>query len=81
MSKNYALKAEKRERAGKGVARSLRRAGRSPAVVYGDNKEPVKISLSENEINVFIKIKIRNKKKTLKFPSFILFHIFFRIRG
>lgn len=52
MSKNYALKAEKRERAGKGVARSLRRAGRSPAVVYGDNKEPVKISLSENEINV-----------------------------
>lgn len=52
MSKNYALKAEQRERAGKGVARSLRRAGRSPAVVYGDNKEPVKISLSENEVNV-----------------------------
>ncbi len=52
MSKNYALKAEKRERAGKGVARSLRRAGKSPAVVYGDNKEPVKISLSENEVNV-----------------------------
>ncbi len=52
MSKNYALKAEKRERAGKGIARSLRRAGKSPAVIYGDNKEPVKISLSENEINV-----------------------------
>lgn len=52
MSKNYALKAAKRERAGKGVARSLRRAGYAPAVIYGDNKEPVKISLSENEINV-----------------------------
>ncbi len=52
MSKNYALKAEKRDRAGKGVARSLRRAGRSPAVIYGDNKEPVKISLSENMVNV-----------------------------
>ncbi len=52
MSKNYALKAEERERAGKGVARSLRRAGRTPAVIYGDNKEPVKISLSENETNV-----------------------------
>lgn len=52
MSKNYAMKAEKRERAGKGVARSLRRAGRAPAVVYGDNKEPVKISLSGNEVNV-----------------------------
>lgn len=52
MSKNYAFEAEKRDRAGKGVARSLRRAGRSPAVIYGDNKEPVKISLSENQINV-----------------------------
>lgn len=52
MSKNYALEADKRERAGKGIARSLRRAGRTPAVIYGDNKEPVKISLSENEVNV-----------------------------
>ena len=52
MSKNYALQAEKRERAGKGVARSLRREGLTPAVIYGDKKEPVKITLSENEINV-----------------------------
>lgn len=52
MSKNYALKAAKRERAGKGVARSLRREGRTPAVIYGDNKAPVKISVNENEINV-----------------------------
>lgn len=52
MSKNYALKAEKRERAGKGVARSLRREGKSPAVIYGDKKEPVKITLNENEVNV-----------------------------
>ena len=52
MAKNYALKAEKRERAGKGIARSLRRAGRSPAVIYGDKKDPVNISVSENEINV-----------------------------
>ncbi|MCB1783318.1 MAG: 50S ribosomal protein L25/general stress protein Ctc [Alphaproteobacteria bacterium] len=51
MSK-YALKAAKRERAGKGVARSLRREGRTPAVIYGDGKEPVTISLNENEINV-----------------------------
>ena len=52
MSKNYAMTAVKRERAGKGVARSLRREGRTPAVIYGDNKEPVKISLSSNAINV-----------------------------
>lgn len=52
MSKNYALDAAARERAGKGIARSLRREGRIPAVIYGDGKEPVKISLNSNDINV-----------------------------
>ena len=51
MSKNYALSAEKRDRAGKGVARALRREKKIPAVVYGDNKEPVLISLTEKEIS------------------------------
>lgn len=51
-NKNYAMAATKRERAGKGVARTLRREGRTPAVIYGDNKEPVKISLNSNAINV-----------------------------
>ena len=49
MTKKNALIAAKRERAGKGVARSLRREGRIPAVIYGDKKEPVKISMSLNE--------------------------------
>ncbi len=52
MSKNYALKAEQRDRAGKGVARALRREGKTPAVIYGDHKEPVKIALNSNTINV-----------------------------
>ena len=52
MSKNYAFTAEVRERAGKGVARSLRREGKIPAVIYGDKKEPVKIQMSENAANV-----------------------------
>ena len=52
MSTNYALKAETRDRAGKGVARALRRENKAPAVIYGDNKEPVKISLSAKEINI-----------------------------
>lgn len=50
MAKNYALLAEKRDRAGKGVARALRREKRIPAVIYGDNKEPVLISLLEKDI-------------------------------
>ncbi len=52
MAKTYALKAASRDRAGKGVARSLRREGKTPAVIYGDKKEPVKITLDQNEINV-----------------------------
>ncbi|MCB9983216.1 MAG: 50S ribosomal protein L25/general stress protein Ctc [Rhodospirillales bacterium] len=52
MSKNYAMTAAKRDRAGKGIARALRREGRVPAVIYGDKKEPVKISLVANDANV-----------------------------
>jgi large subunit ribosomal protein L25 len=42
------LTAEKREDAGKGVARSLRRAGSTPAVIYRENKStPLKINSKE----------------------------------
>lgn len=49
MTKHYALSAAKREQAGKGVARSLRREDRVPAVIYGDKKEPLMISLPVKE--------------------------------
>lgn len=52
MAKTYALEAVKREQAGKGAARSLRREGKIPAVIYGDKKEPVKITLDMNTVNV-----------------------------
>lgn len=52
MSKHYALQATKREKAGKGAARSLRREGKIPAVIYGDKKEPVTITLDMNRVNV-----------------------------
>jgi large subunit ribosomal protein L25 len=52
MSKHYALKAAKREHAGKGAARSLRREERVPAVIYGDKKQPVLISLAAKDINI-----------------------------
>jgi large subunit ribosomal protein L25 len=44
------LSAEPRERAGKGAARATRRAGRVPAIVYGDRKEPALISLEPREL-------------------------------
>lgn len=43
------LTASVRDRVGKGAARSLRRQGQIPAVIYGDKKEPLSISLSANE--------------------------------
>lgn len=49
MTKHYALSAAKRERAGKGVARALRREMKVPAVIYGDGKTPVSISLPAKE--------------------------------
>lgn len=51
-SKHYSLKAETRDRAGKGIARALRRENKIPAVIYGDGKEPVKIVLDSNTMNV-----------------------------
>ncbi len=52
MAKNYTLPAVKRERAGKGVARALRRDKQTPAVIYGDNKPPVTISIPSKEVNL-----------------------------
>jgi large subunit ribosomal protein L25 len=50
MSKSYELKAEARDRAGKGSARAVRRNGRVPAVIYGDKQAPISISLDYKEI-------------------------------
>lgn len=50
MSDQLTLSAEPRDRAGKGASRHLRREGRVPAVIYGDKKEPVSISVNEREL-------------------------------
>ena len=48
------LKAVARPRAGKGAARAERRAGRVPAVIYGEKQDPITISLDFVEINKII---------------------------
>jgi large subunit ribosomal protein L25 len=45
------LGAEPRARAGKGAARAARRSGRVPGIIYGDNKEPVLISVEPRELS------------------------------
>jgi large subunit ribosomal protein L25 len=44
------LKAERREGAGKGVARKVRAAGRVPAIVYGHGIDPLPISVDGREL-------------------------------
>ena len=46
----YELKAEARERVGKGSARAVRRNGRVPAVIYGEKQTPIAITLPYKEL-------------------------------
>jgi len=48
------LKVMERPQAGKGAARATRRAGRVPAVIYGDGKSPLTVSLDLAEIRLKI---------------------------
>jgi large subunit ribosomal protein L25 len=50
MSDTLTLSAETRDRVGKGASRALRRDGRVPAVIYGNNAEPKSIHVSEREL-------------------------------
>ena len=50
MSDTITLAAETRDRVGKGASRSLRREGRVPAVIYGQNREPTSIHLEEKAL-------------------------------
>ena len=50
MSEQLTLSAETRERAGKGASRAMRREGRVPAVIYGQNQEPTQIHVEEKAL-------------------------------
>ncbi len=48
---NAKLTALTRDAKGKGAAREARRAGLVPAVIYGENKDPLKLKLNRREID------------------------------
>src|SRR5262249_55522155 len=50
MATTTTLRAEPRDRAGKGAARAARRAGRVPGVIYGEGKPATLISLDPREL-------------------------------
>ena len=54
MSDMTTISASERERVGKGSARAARRAGLVPAVIYGDKKDPVGITMEAREITKIV---------------------------
>tara|TARA_R110002124_G_scaffold114535_46_gene269692 strand:- start:27745 stop:28386 length:642 start_codon:yes stop_codon:yes gene_type:complete len=54
MAEAKVLKAQARDGVGKGAARELRRQGLVPAVIYGDKKAPVTVSLAYKDAHKFI---------------------------
>ncbi len=50
MAEIQTIAAQRRERAGKGPARTARRAGRVPGVIYGSKKDPAMITLDPREL-------------------------------
>ena len=55
MAEAITIAAEARDRAGKGAARAARRAGKVPAVIYGEKQSPVTVSFERLEINRLLK--------------------------
>jgi large subunit ribosomal protein L25 len=49
-NETFVLKAETRERVGKGSSRELRRNGLIPAVIYGNKQAPISITIPTKEI-------------------------------
>ena len=71
------LSAETRKSVGKGKSRALRREGKIPAIVYGNKKEPMAISINERDLNAelrkegFFKIIVQRSMRQIMF--FFLF--------
>lgn len=55
MAQAATMSVELRDRAGKGAARATRRAGRVPAVIYGNKQDPIMISLDPIELMLQLK--------------------------
>ena len=78
------IKAQLRDRAGKGAARAVRRENLTPAVVYGAKKDPVSIILDPREImralesgsfyNTIFELEIDGKSEKV-LPREVQFHV------
>ncbi|MEM7442091.1 MAG: 50S ribosomal protein L25/general stress protein Ctc [Pseudomonadota bacterium] len=67
MAETVEIVAEVRERAGKGAARAVRRENKIPAVIYGDKKPPLTITLDGQTITQLLRDPaFRNQLYSLK---------------
>jgi large subunit ribosomal protein L25 len=57
MAIKHSLAAESRTSKGKGAARSARRAGRVPAVIYGHHREPASLTIDANALNRLLTVE------------------------
>ncbi|HZV17153.1 MAG TPA: 50S ribosomal protein L25/general stress protein Ctc [Sphingobium sp.] len=83
MSDTLTLSAEARDRAGKGASRALRREGRVPAVIYGNNEDPQLVHVEEKILakllgtgvffNSVVTVEV-NGKKVRTLPKDVAFH-------
>ena len=55
MSETFQLATAARESFGKGVARKLRAAGRTPVVVYGHGTEPIHLSVETHPLGLIVR--------------------------
>jgi large subunit ribosomal protein L25 len=78
------LNAELKESAGKGMARSLRRKGMVPCIIYGDEKTPTMVTVDSKVANSLcshsgfysktVKIAINNGISVVVLPKVVQFH-------
>ena len=49
------ISAEVRDKVGKGIARSVRREGKVPAIIYGNNEDAIAIALDGKQLGKLIR--------------------------
>lgn len=84
MADAHTIPAKPRERAGKGAARAVRREGLVPCVVYGENKDPLSISIDPRVImkgleeghffNTIYSIDVEGASSERALPRDVQFH-------
>ena len=80
MAETTKVVAKKRDRAGKGGARSSRRDGLIPAVIYGDKQAPVMIAVEPKSVekvihSIFLKLGLAYESSVHKRVKAVILYL------